>query len=64
MPQFYVTARIFVDCGKEIGAASMEEALQKSKGMKVDDFITVDCDHNDNEMVIEGVSRAYRKPKI
>lgn len=64
MPQFYVSVHILVVCGKEISAASLAEAVEKSKTMKVDDFITVDCDHNDNEMVVDGVSRAYRRPKI
>jgi hypothetical protein len=64
MPQFYVSARIIVDCGKEIGAASMEDALEKAKKMKWDDFITIDTDHNDSDMVIDGVSRAYRGIKL
>jgi hypothetical protein len=64
MPQFYINARIVVDCGKEIGAASMEDALEKSKKMKWDDFISIDCDHNDSDMVIDGVNRAYRRVKL
>jgi hypothetical protein len=64
MPQFYITARIYVDCGKEISAATMEEALEKSKTMTVEDFITVDFEHNDNRFQIHGVQRAYREPKL
>lgn len=64
MPKFTVFARILVDVGQDISAASMEEALSKAKTMKVTDFITIDGDHNDSTMVIDGVFREHAEVKL
>ena len=53
--KFYVQAKIDVLVSVELSARTIDEALEKSKTLKVEDFITVDGDHIDSEMEITGI---------
>lgn len=53
--RFYVEGRMSVCVGIEISAKSLEEALEKTKSMKITDFITIDGDHNDSNFRVSGV---------
>jgi len=52
---FYVEARIVVSVGVEVVARSLEDAVEKSKSMKLDDFIGLLGDLNDSNHRISGV---------
>lgn len=42
----------------EISAASLEDALQKSKELSEDDFVTIRGEHMDGDFWISGVQEA------
>jgi hypothetical protein len=53
--KFCVQAKIDVLVAIELSARTLDEALEKSKTLKVDDFLSVEGDHIDSEMEITGI---------
>ncbi len=52
---FTILAKIVLETNIEVSASSMEEALEKSKSLKINDFIDIHGDHLDSELDINGV---------
>lgn len=52
---YVIQAKIMVDTDAEINAVSLEEALEKSKELNIHDFITIDGNHNDSSLEINGL---------
>ena len=63
MPSFYIEARIGLCIGRDITAKTLEEAHEKSKSLKLDDFIEILGDHNDSNFEISGVFKSGGAPK-
>jgi hypothetical protein len=60
--EYQVTGRIDIEVGVSVRAASVEEAVAKSKDLSIDDFVTVLGEHNDSTFRITGVSVANDYP--
>jgi hypothetical protein len=55
--RFQIVGRIVALVGVDVPAKTMDEALDKSKELKVEDFITIDGDHQDSSLVISSISK-------
>jgi hypothetical protein len=55
LKQFTVSAKLDLLVSVEVTARSLDEALEKSKSLKVQDFVDVDGDYLDGEMEITGI---------
>lgn len=53
---FNVSAQINIWTSSLIQATSLEDAVERSKGLGVTDFITVDGEHIDSNYAVIGVS--------
>lgn len=60
---FYVEGRIGLCVGKEVSATSLEEANEKAKLMKLDQFVEILGDHNDSNFRISGVFESGGAPE-
>lgn len=56
---FHVYAKVLIDTSIEISARSLDDALEQSKSLKVDDYIEVHGEHCDSDMKITGVYEMY-----
>lgn len=61
---FNVQARVWADVGVDIVAVTLEEAVESSKKLKLEDFITIDGDHNDSGLRVTGLFESEVDPKI
>lgn len=61
---FYVNGRLIVDVNVPVTANTLEEAVQKSKDLKWDDFIEIVGEHNDSELKIKGVYEEYKSIEL
>jgi hypothetical protein len=61
---FYVEARIGLSIGVEISATSLDDAIEKAKNMKLDQFVEVLGDHNDSNFAISGVFTGGGAPEL
>jgi len=57
---YLVSARIVLETNVEVSAESLEDALQQSGSLKIDDFITINGDHIDSKTEITGVNSPFR----
>ena len=53
--KFYVMARITLDVGCDITAKDLDDAIARSKQMKLTDFVTIDGECNDSKFRVSGV---------
>lgn len=55
--QYTVMAKIYIDCGTVVSGASLAEALERSKSLKIEDFVTVKDESrwSNNEFTITGL---------
>lgn len=55
MKEYSVYAHMALDSARTIQANSLDEAVEKAKGLKIGDYIKILHDNNDNEFAIVGV---------
>ena len=51
-PKYNVTATLHLEVGLDVEAASLEEAVAKSKSLKESDFVTIHGDYNEGSIEI------------
>lgn len=61
---YYVEGRMALSVGVEITAKSLEEAQEKAKAMKLQDFVEILGDHNDSNFEVSGVFKAASLPDL
>lgn len=64
MATYYVEGRMALSVGVEINARSLEEAQEKAKSMKIQDFVEFLGDHNDSNFEVSGVFKAASLPSL
>jgi hypothetical protein len=57
---FHVYARVLLDTSIKIRGETLEDALQKSRELKVSDFVDILGENCDNELKITGVYEDYK----
>lgn len=57
---FHIYARVLIDTSIEIKAETLEDALIKSKELKIQDYVDILGENCDNEMKITGVYEDYK----
>ena len=62
--RFFVEARVAVSVSVNISAKSLDEALEKAKQMKLEDFIEILGDHNDSNFALSGVFLSDSLPEV
>lgn len=63
MPTFYVEGRIGLCIGLEIQAKTLEEANEKAKQFKLEDFVEILGDNNDSNFEVSGVFKGGGAPR-
>lgn len=53
---YSVTARLVIISSIDVAAKSFEEALEKAKTLKEQDFVTIDGDHIDSSIRLSNIS--------
>lgn len=61
---FYVEARIGLCVGVEIMATSLDDAIEKAKGMELRQFVEILGNHNDSTFAISGVFAGGGAPEL
>lgn len=64
MARFYVEGRITLSVGVEITAKDLDAAVERTKAMKLEDFVDIHGDHNDSNFEIAGVNKSGGAPKL
>jgi len=57
---FHVYATVVVDTSIEIKAETLEDALNKARDLKIDNFVDILGEHNDSGFKITGVYESYK----
>ena len=55
LKSFTIYADITINCGIDIKAESIEDAIEKSRKLDVTDFVEIFGDYNDGSITIQGV---------
>jgi hypothetical protein len=61
--EFYVEGRAAVSVGLMVSAKSLDEVVEKSKSLKLEDFVTILGDHNDSNFRVTGVYESSSLPE-
>ena len=62
--EYYITARLALEVNIAITASSLEDAVEKSKSLNVENFVEILGDYNDGEMRITGIFEHYNPIKL
>lgn len=57
---FHIYAKVLIETSIEIGAETLQDALEKSKTLKIDDFVDILGENCDNELKITGIYEDYK----
>lgn len=61
---YYVEGRIGLCIGLDVSAKSLDEAHEKAKALKLNDFVEIHGDHNDSNFAITGVFKGGGAPAV
>lgn len=61
---FYINARLGLDLTIEIKAADLDAAVEVSKTLKEEDFVTILGDWNEGNIKITGIFEEYKNIEI
>jgi len=61
---FHIYAKVLIETSIEIGAENLQNALEKSKELKISDFVDIIGEHNDSELRITGIYEDYKQVKL
>ena len=61
---FHIYAKILLETSLEIGAENLQNALEKSKELKISDFVDIIGEHCDSELKITGIYEDYKQVKL
>jgi hypothetical protein len=56
-----VHAQVWLDTSVPVSAGSLDEAVQRAKNMKIQDFVRIKGNHNDSKVKVVGVIQEMKE---